>query len=128
MRRIKLLVSQNSVPFGGVKTVCCIGTCFYAANQVNVPTNPQTASVRGAKVKFKARLEHIMALCKTIEGAVLAEAGERGKNKRGRRRYHFLGISNITYQLAICEILGDEVEMRFCSDVWEIDKVKFRTT
>ena len=136
-RRVKLLVSLNSIPFGVVKTVCCISACFYAATEADVPTNPSTVSVRDAKNKFQVRLKHILNLCKEIEdegefptpAEILAEASKRDspKDKKKRGPDHLLNISNITYQLAICEILGDEVEMRFCRD-WLIDEVKFRTT
>ncbi|KAJ1461052.1 hypothetical protein M885DRAFT_508599 [Pelagophyceae sp. CCMP2097] len=123
-------IRDQEIPAGAFHSVCAISACFYAATAAGLEVSkegPTMVTVRDARRKFEDKLEEMLRLCR-----------EAKKKNPNLTPWEILGLkahkgfpmnlSNITYQLVLCELLfDDDTEMHFCRN-WIIQGKEFRTT
>ena len=136
------MVLDSELSSGTAKTVTCMSACFYAAKFAGVACNPETTTARDAKAAYQKALDAIFREAEVIETAhegpkrkasdVLKEVAKaRGPDEK---KYDVV-VSNLTYQVLLCDMLGLDVELRIARDWYLGDPAepakkgyKFRTT
>ncbi|KAJ1454438.1 hypothetical protein M885DRAFT_521683 [Pelagophyceae sp. CCMP2097] len=128
--RVAQAIRDQEIPAGAFHSVCAISACFYAATAAGLEVSkegPTMLTVRDARRKFEDELEEMLRLCR-----------EAKKKNPKLTPWEILGLkehkgfpmnlSNITYQLVLCDLLfDDDTEMHFCHN-WIIQGKEFRTT
>ena len=114
-----------------IKRATLMGACFYAAEYAEVPLKGTTIKI--AKDKFEAHIRRIKNAAKKVERDEKTETTKDTLAKVKAPPYELGGrdaaqtLSNLMVQARICEMLGDDVKVRYVRD-WDLDGVKFRTT
>ena len=138
------MVYSSELSSGTAKTVFCMSACFYAAKFAGVPVDPKTVKASVARDTYAAVLEEILQEADAREKAYKGEprkavdvldevCQERFKRGRVEKKEKDLSmpLSNLTYQILLCDMLGPDVELRIARD-WQLPyddaKYKFRTT
>ena len=144
---VDAMVFSSELSSGTAKTVFCMSACFYAAKFAGVPVEPKTVKAADARAKYEAALEKLLVEAEALEAAyddgapprkasvvldLVAQARlEEGKAERNKKEDLMVVLSNLTYQMVLCDMLGPDVELRIARD-WKLPynevEYKFRTT
>lgn len=144
---IDAMVYSSELSSGTAKTVFCMSACYYAADFAGVPVNPETVKAADARATYEEKLEEILVKAEALEAAyddgapprkasvvldLVAQARlKEGKAKKNKKEDLTMNLSNLTYQILLCDMLGPDVELRIARD-WKLPyddaKYKFRTT
>jgi hypothetical protein len=145
-KTINAMVYSSELSSGTAKTVTCMSACHYAAAFAGVPVNPETVKAADARATYEAALEEILQEADAKEKAYKGEPRKavdvldevcqarfkRGRVKKKEKKGDLtMALSNLTYQILLCDMLGPDVELRIARD-WQLPyddaKYKFRTT
>ncbi|KAJ1451381.1 hypothetical protein M885DRAFT_499622 [Pelagophyceae sp. CCMP2097] len=128
--RVTQAIRDQEIPAGTFKSVCAISACFYAADAAKLKLSkdgPTTVTVKDARAAFRTELDDTLRIC----GEYKAEHPELTPTeilKKPEHKGFELNLSNLTYQMVLCDLLFDDnTKMHFCRD-WKIQDKKFRTT